>query len=398
MLPSAASGAARRYREFAGELPRGAGHQHACWSASAASRGGVTKRAPLGLARALPKAEVRPTTASGGPRGQGSRGGDASRAPGPRGHGVKALLVGAPRPSLQWAAGRAAGASQQLRHGVYRSSAAGRGARAPLRAPRALGVPAGRLAARQPAPVAAVRRRGSAGVREMLQPGKAAVAAAAAPPESERSGAKRGRDDAGGGREAAPSGAGSKRQRRAESSFATHAERRARRAGAAIDELLDELPPSVAEGVLGRRAATQVPDAGARRRLLRKYMRKHAGPAGERAKKGLRAWRKLQEVAARRLLPDFGLPASAALVADCVAEELQRAIGEARAGQDGRTVGGTFRDGFMFLERVAEARRCSRRVRQKDVVKPTRPVTSSTGRHQPPQVFVACKYAASARA
>ena len=112
----------------------------------------------------------------------------------------------------------------------------------------------------------------------------------------------------------------------------------------------------VADGVLGHRAATQVPDAGARRRLLRKYLRKHVGPSGERAKKGLRAWRKLQEVAARRLLPDFGLPASAALVADCVAEELQRALGEARDGQDGHSVGGTFRDGFMFLERVAKLR------------------------------------------
>ena len=58
----------------------------------------------------------------------------------------------------------------------------------------------------------------------------------------------------------------------------------------------------------------------------------------------------------------------------------------------------TRRNGSSRGEVQAEARRCSRRVRQKDVVKPTRPVTSSTGRHQPPQVFVACKYAASARA
>ena len=57
----------------------------------------------------------------------------------------------------------------------------------------------------------------------------------------------------------------------------------------------------------------------------------------------------------------------------------------------------TRRNGSSRGEVQAEARRCSRRV-QKDVVKPTRPVTSSTGRHQPPQVFVACKYAASARA
>ena len=50
----------------------------------------------------------------------------------------------------------------------------------------------------------------------------------------------------------------------------------------------------------------------------------------------------------------------------------------------------TRRNGSSRGEVQAEARRCSRRVRQKDVVKPTRPVTSSTGRHQPPQVFVAC--------
>ena len=201
-----------------------------------------------------------------------------------------------------------------------------------------------------------MRRRAAGNVREMLQPGAATTASAAAPSGPGRGGAKRGRGGAGGGGEAAPGGAGSKRQRRAAPSYATHAERRARRADAAIDELLDELPPWVETGVLGRGAAAQVPDAGARRRLLRKYLRKHVGPSGERAKKGLRAWRRLQEVAARRLLPNYGLPASAALVADCVAEELQRAIRGARDGQDGHSVGSTFRDGFRFLEKVAKLR------------------------------------------
>ena len=159
MLPSAASGAARRYREFAGELPRGVSHQHARWSASAASRGGVMKRTPPGFARNLPRGEVCPTTASGGPRGRGSSGGDASGAPGPRGPGVRALIVGAPRPRPQWAAGRAAKASKQPQLGMRRSGAVGGGARRPSGTPRALGAPTGRSAARVPTSAAALRRR-----------------------------------------------------------------------------------------------------------------------------------------------------------------------------------------------------------------------------------------------
>ena len=50
----------------------------------------------------------------------------------------------------------------------------------------------------------------------------------------------------------------------------------------------------------------------------------------------------------------MGLPALAALVADVVRTELQRAQREAKGSQGGCTVGGTIRDGFVWLQTVAK--------------------------------------------
>ena len=83
-------------------------------------------------------------------------------------------------------------------------------------------------------------------------------------------------------------------------------------------------------------------------------LRRKAGPKGDQARKALRAWRLLQAAAAARALPAQGLPASAALVADVVRTELQRAQREAKGSQGGCTVGGTIRDGFVWLQTVAK--------------------------------------------
>ena len=136
-------------------------------------------------------------------------------------------------------------------------------------------------------------------------------------------------------------------------SFATHAQRRAHQADVAIRALLRELPAYVPSNVLGKAAERQVPDPSAREALLLAHFRARAGPSGENARLGLRAWRALKQAAAARGLPRHGLPASAAFVADVARAELQRAMAKAKTAQRGKggtTVGRTFRRGFVFLQ------------------------------------------------
>ena len=136
--------------------------------------------------------------------------------------------------------------------------------------------------------------------------------------------------------------------------YESHQEARAARASYAVAGLLAELPDTAADRLLGKRAARQVPDARRRRELAVVLLRRKAGPKGDQARKALRAWRLLQAAAAARALPAQGLPASAALVADVVRTELQRAQREAKGSQGGCTVGGTIRDGFVWLQTVAK--------------------------------------------
>ena len=135
--------------------------------------------------------------------------------------------------------------------------------------------------------------------------------------------------------------------------FDSHQAARAATAMCAVATLLSELPPAAAEAVLGKHAATQVPDPARRRELAVALLRGKAGPKGDRARKALRAWRLLRDTAKARGLMAGGLPASAALVADIVRGELERAQGEATGSQGGNTVGGTVRDGFLWLQEVA---------------------------------------------
>ena len=136
--------------------------------------------------------------------------------------------------------------------------------------------------------------------------------------------------------------------------FESHQAARAAKAMCAVKSLLAELPAEMADRALGEEAVRQVPSARRRRELAIALLRKKAGPKGDRAKKALRSWRLLQGVAKRRNLPAGGLPASAALVADIVRGELQRAQREAKGSQGGNTVGGTIRDGFLWLQSVAQ--------------------------------------------
>ena len=135
--------------------------------------------------------------------------------------------------------------------------------------------------------------------------------------------------------------------------FESHQAARAAAAVCAVEELLAEMPPEAADRVLGERARSQVPDPLRRRELAVAMLRGKAGPKGDRAKRALRSWRLLQTAAAARGLPNGGMPASAALVADICRAELQRAQREARGSQGGNTVGKTVCEGFVWLQSVA---------------------------------------------
>ena len=138
------------------------------------------------------------------------------------------------------------------------------------------------------------------------------------------------------------------RAKRLPRQFATHAARRFTKAEAKAEELLDELPPEVLVLATG---GGQIPLDEARE-LVRCVFLVKGGPEGGTTHKGLRAWRSLQAEAARYGHEASGLPASKGLVAHVVRSELARAMAASSGSQGGRTVGTTFRDGFLFLEEV----------------------------------------------
>ena len=138
------------------------------------------------------------------------------------------------------------------------------------------------------------------------------------------------------------------RAKRLPRQFATHAARRFTKAEAKAEELLDELPPEVLILATG---GGQIPLDEARE-LVRCVFLVKGGPEGGTTHKGLRAWRSLQAEAARYGHEASGLPASKGLVAHVVRSELARAMAASSGSQGGRTVGTTFRDGFLFLEEV----------------------------------------------
>ncbi|KAL3925691.1 MAG: hypothetical protein SGPRY_003589 [Prymnesium sp.] len=70
------------------------------------------------------------------------------------------------------------------------------------------------------------------------------------------------------------------------------------------------MPTEVSALVCGPEAEAQVLDPDARLRLACTLLESKAGPEGEKAKKGQRAWRLLAEHAVEHQLPRNGLPAS----------------------------------------------------------------------------------------
>lgn len=133
--------------------------------------------------------------------------------------------------------------------------------------------------------------------------------------------------------------------------FAAHADARLFKQLCQVHELLRLLPPAAVElGVLGAGAATQVPDASERLELIADAVAKAAGPEGGTAAKGRRSWDLLQAYARKHGLPNAGLPASKAAVAQIVRREGLRARAAGRGSQGGSTVAKTIADGFVFLQ------------------------------------------------
>ena len=91
--------------------------------------------------------------------------------------------------------------------------------------------------------------------------------------------------------------------------------------------------------VCGSEAEIQVPDPDVRMRLACTLLEAKAGPEGENAKKGLRAWRLLSMHACENQLPRNGLPAGKALVAHLVDLEACRARAKAKALEADRRSG-----------------------------------------------------------
>ena len=136
----------------------------------------------------------------------------------------------------------------------------------------------------------------------------------------------------------------------------THAERKRAKAISAVEGLLDSLPAFFVSPQ-GAERPTQV-TSHERRRLLRKLMLDKAGPKGEAAKKGARAWRLFASEVVRRNLPKAGLPASAELIAQVVSAELERSCREAKGTRGGRTTGRTIRQGFEYLAEIGLPFKC----------------------------------------
>ena len=131
--------------------------------------------------------------------------------------------------------------------------------------------------------------------------------------------------------------------------FESHADRRLFQRVRAVRLLLKALPAEVSALILGPRALVQVPDKEERFSLTVTALELKAGPEGENAKKGLRAWNLLAERVQKLGLPDGGLPAGEALVASIIRDESRRALARQKGSRGGDTVGSVIADGFRFL-------------------------------------------------
>ena len=134
--------------------------------------------------------------------------------------------------------------------------------------------------------------------------------------------------------------------------FATNGDKRLFNRLLRVRQLMHALTAAQVDAMLGAGAAAQIESADERRALASRLVEAKAGPDGGNAAKGLRSLRLLCAHARARGLAADGLPASAALVATIVVAETARAAEAARGSRGGATVGGTIRDGFLFLQGV----------------------------------------------
>ncbi|KAL3918663.1 MAG: hypothetical protein SGPRY_005927 [Prymnesium sp.] len=101
--------------------------------------------------------------------------------------------------------------------------------------------------------------------------------------------------------------------------------------------------------ILGPRALVQMPNIEERFSLAVTALELKAGPEGENANKGLRAWNLLAERVRKLGLPDGGLPAGEDLVASIIRDESRRALARQKGSRGGKTVGSVIADGFRLM-------------------------------------------------
>ena len=138
--------------------------------------------------------------------------------------------------------------------------------------------------------------------------------------------------------------AGAKRSRAV---FETNAERRHAEQQRKALELVAELPDSVLFRAMGGEAAAAQVAPAERMRLFAGLLALKGGPTGAKLAKALRTWRLHAGAAEARGPPDFGLPATAALCAQVVTAEMDRARREGNAPK--MTVGKTIKEGYDAL-------------------------------------------------
>ena len=133
------------------------------------------------------------------------------------------------------------------------------------------------------------------------------------------------------------------------SDFASHADLEAAKQAREVEELIAIMPPRVASALLGGEPGLmQVPDPVDRAKTLADAVALKAGSDGASLANARRALEAFTKYADGLNLPDFGLPATSALVASFLRSEGQRAASGPGA-QGGTTVANSRRVGLLWL-------------------------------------------------
>ena len=132
--------------------------------------------------------------------------------------------------------------------------------------------------------------------------------------------------------------------------FETNAERRHAGQQKKARELVAEMPDSVLFDAMGGSAAAAQVAPAESMRLFAGLLALKGGPTGAKLGKALRTWRLHVATAEARGLPNFGLPATAALCAQVVTAEMDRARREGNAPK--MTVGKSIKEGYDALAEV----------------------------------------------